>query len=470
MKRLSTILLLAGSVLNAQGQSKLAGNWQGTLNAGQSLRLVFHVKETAGNLSATMDSPDQGVTGIPCASVYFKSDSVVFDLGRGGVMYTGRMFDATMLTGNWHQGGLTIPVDLKKTDKPAQVFKPQTPKSPFIYNSEDVVFQNADKSIQYGATITIPKESGTYPAVLLISGSGPQNRDEEILGHKPFAVIADYLTNHGYIVLRVDDRGVNQTTGDRTNSTSMDYAKDAEAALNYLKTRKEVNTKKIGMLGHSEGGLIAPIIASERKDINFIILAAAPGVKITELMALQNDAVLRSSGADSTLIKHYGILYRNIENDIINAKDSVDAYKRIAASITDWKNKTPKETVQAVGMVNEDAEKKFINEFVGFYNNRWYNSFMKFNPQPYLEKLSCKVLAINGDKDIQVVSSQNLPAIQTALEKSKSKVYTVKEFSGLNHLFQHCKTCSTEEYGTLEETFAPEVLQYITDWMDKNVN
>lgn len=468
MKALLTTIF-AGSCLLANAQSTLIGNWQGLLTAGTSLRMVFHVTEAGGKLSATMDSPDQGVSGIPCASVYFANDSVGIEMGKAEIRYTGRMVGKDSIAGKWHQGGRDFEVNLKKTDHPAGIQHSQTPKPPFNYLSEDVLFNNADKSIQYGATITIPKAPGTYPAVLLVSGSGPQNRDEEIMGHKPFAVIADYLTNHGYIVLRVDDRGVGQTTGTRAGSTSADFAKDAEAAIDYLKTRKEVNKKKIGIMGHSEGGLIAPMVAAERKDIDFIVMQAGPGVKTTELMAAQTEALLKTGGVKDEVVKEYGALYRNITTGILKAKDSTEARNEIISAINQWKTTASKESIEFTGAATEAGINDIAKDFMAIYNDKWYNYFFHVDPQPYLQKLSCKVLAINGNKDIQVLSSQNLPAIQKALEKSKSKVYTVKEFSGLNHLFQHCKACTVEEYRDIDETFSTEALQYITDWLDKNV-
>ncbi len=454
--------------LTAGAQSKLQGNWEGEMNIGQKVRLVFKVKEADGKLSATMDSPDQGVTGIAVANTTMNADSVLFDLSNAGIQYTG-LLSGDEIQGVWKQAGRKFPLVMKRTDKPTELVRPQTPKPPFDYLSEDVSFKNADGSISYGATITIPRGGKSYPAVLLVSGSGPQNRDEELMGHKPFAVIADYLTKKGYIVLRVDDRGVGQTTGNRKKATSEDFAKDANAAIDYLKTRKEVSQKKIGIMGHSEGGLIAPMVASERKDIDFVILMAGPGVKIYELMEDQSAEMMRIAGVTEPVVAEYRKLYRGIEQVIITSKSGEEAQTRMHDVITAWKSTASKDAIEVVDINDFEKEKKFIADFMGLYHDAWFNYFLKYDPQPTLQKLTCKVLALNGEKDMQVLSKSNLEGIRQALAKSKTKNYEVKELPGLNHLFQRCNTCSPQEYGTLKETISENALKAVSDWLDKKV-
>ncbi len=454
--------------LSASAQSKLPGNWEGEMNVGQKVRLIFKVKEADGKLSATMDSPDQGVTGIPVGNTSMNADSVLFDLSNAGIQYTG-LLSGDEIQGVWKQAGRKFPLVMKRTDKPTELVRPQTPKPPFDYLSEDVTFKNADGSISYGATITIPKGGKTYPAVLLVSGSGPQNRDEELMGHKPFAVIANYLTNKGYIVLRVDDRGVGQTTGDRKKATSADFAKDASAAIDYLKTRKEVNQKKIGIMGHSEGGMIAPMVASERKDIDFVILMAGPGVKVYELMEDQSAAVMSAGGVSDAIVAEYRKLYRGIEQAIITSKTGEEAQMKMLEVTTAWKSSASKDAIEVVDIGDFEKENKFIGEFMGLYHDAWFNYFLKYDPQPALQKLSCKVLALNGEKDMQVLAKQNLEGIRQTLAKSKTKNYEVKELPMLNHLFQRCNTCSPQEYGALKETISEDALKAVGDWLDKKV-
>ncbi|OSZ81987.1 hypothetical protein CAP35_01585 [Chitinophagaceae bacterium IBVUCB1] len=465
MQKLFSTLVGITCSIAAAAQSPV-GNWEGEMNVGQKVRLVFRVKEANGKLAATMDSPDQGVTGVPVASTTITGDSILFDLNNAGIQYAGLLKD-NEITGVWKQGGMNFPLLMKRTDKPTELSRPQTPKPPYGYLSEDVTFKNADGSISYGATITMPAGGKTYPAVLLISGSGPQNRDEELMGHKPFAVMADYLTKKGYIVLRVDDRGVGQTTGDRKKATSADFAKDAHAAIDYLKTRKEVNAKKIGMLGHSEGGMIAPMVAIERKDIDFIVLMAGPGVKIYELMEDQSAAVMQASGVAPAIVAEYRKLYRGIEQSIISSATGEEAQNKMIQVTTAWKNTASKDAIALVDIDDFEKEKKFVAEFMKIYHDAWFNYFLKYDPQPVLQKLSCKVLALNGDKDMQVLSKPNLEGMRQMLTKSKTKNYEIKELQGLNHLFQTCKKCTVQEYGILEETIAPIALQAVGDWLDK---
>ena len=470
MRKLAAFIVVMLIADIAQAQSKFAGNWEGKINAGKEVRLVFRVKESNGMLSATMDSPDQGVTGIGVQDVITDGDTVTFDMSSMSIQYKGVLIGEEIV-GVWLQGGMSIPLEMKKTETPAEILKPQTPKPPFDYISEDITYQNPDKSMTYGATITIPKGGKTYPAMILISGSGSQNRDSEIKGHKPFAVIADYLAKKGYIVLRVDDRGMGQTNIGKNSKdlTSADFAKDVSVGIDYLKTRKEVNPKKIGMLGHSEGGMIAPMVAADRKDIDFIILLAGPGVKVYELMEDQSAAVMKSGGVSDAVVSEYRKLYRGLEQSAITSSSGEEAQNKMLQVTTTWKATASKEAIDLVELNDFKKESELIQEFMTMYHNKWLNYFLKYDPQPNLQKLSCKVLALNGEKDIQVLPKSNLEGIRQALAKSKSKSYEVKELPGLNHLFQTCNKCTTAEYGDLDETFSPTALQTIGDWLDKKV-
>ena len=470
MKKLSVLLLTLLCTNFAFAQSKFVGIWEGALLvADNKVRLVFYITETNGKLSCKMDSPDQGQTSIPCTKIDYKGDSIWFEIGSAGISYNGKLTSYQLIDGQFAQSVYTIALPLEKTNTPTQLLRPQTPKPPFSYKIEDVTYYNADKTIKFGGTITIPSGTGSFPAILLISGSGQQNRDEEIYGHKPFAVMADYLTKQGYVVLRVDDRGVGSTTGDVQNATTADFVKDASASLNYLATRKEANKNKLGIIGHSEGGQIATMLAAERKDINFIVSLAGPGVPIVELMEEQSVAVFQSNGADSAFVSHYRTLYRGIIASINAAKDSNDAAIRIQESINQWKKGVSPQTVMDMGLVSPKSESEYIQAYVNIYNNKWYNYFLHSNPQPYIEKLSCKVLVLNGEKDIQVLPATNLEGFRKSLKKSSSKKYDVKELKGLNHLFQTCNECHTGEYSTLDETLSPSLLTELSTWLNTNV-
>lgn len=470
MKHIIVLSLFTFAMLSAHAQSKLAGHWEGKVEAGKTVRLIFHVTESGGKIDATMDSPDQGATGIGVQSTTLVNDTVTFDMSAIGVVYKGLMMGDDIY-GVWMQNGMNIPLELKRTNNPTSLARPQTPKPPFSYISEDVTYENADKSMSYGATITIPKDGKTHPAVLLISGSGQQNRDGEIKAHKPFAVIADYLTQHGYIVLRVDDRGIGKTSAGKNlmNVTTVDFAQDAGAGIDYLKTRKEVNQKKIGMIGHSEGGMIAPMVAVTRNDVDFIVMLAGPGEKVSELMEDQNAAIMKANGMDEKIIADFRKLYRGIEQAVISSSTGEEAQGKMIQVTTAWKQTACKEAIEQFGLNDYKKETELIRAYMDMYHSKWFNYFLKYDPQPTLEKLNCKVLALNGGKDVQVVPAQNLDAIRKALAKSKSKSYEVKELPGLNHLFQTCTKCTVDEYAELEETFAPVALKTIGDWLDKKV-
>ncbi len=470
MKQFLFTLLFATLTLSAGAQNKFAGIWEGVLNAGgKAITLVFHINEENGKLSAKMDSPDQGVVGTPASDVIVTGDSVTVVIAAAGIKYGGRLYEGRTLLGNFMQAGYTFPMNLNRTETPTQLVRPQTPIPPFSYKSENVTYTNADKSIKYGATLTIPEGTGPFPAILLLTGSGPQNRDEEIFGHKPFAVLADYLTKKGYVVLRVDDRGVGQTTGDAQNATTADFVKDAATSFAYLLSRKEADRKRSGLLGHSEGALIAMMLAAENKDVNFIVSMAGPGIRINMLMEEQTAAVMRGNGADSVFVHDYRRLYRKIIDAINASKDSVEVVANIKTGIANWKQTVNQKTIADMGLADAASEEQYIQAYVDIFNNKWYNYFLRMNPQEYLTKLSCKVLALNGEKDIQVASGANLAGFQDALAKSKSPAYEVKELKGLNHLFQECNTCIVGEYALLPETISPTALTAISTWLNKNI-
>ena len=457
------------AVFSAFGQKNVSGIWQGMLT-GTQFRLVFHITEDKNGLSASLDSPDQGVMNIKASTITLKGDSVTISFNRPTVTYQGKIANDSSIDGTWIQNNVNASLHLNRTAQAIVLNRPQTPRPPFPYKSQDVIYFNPDKSIQYGATITIPEGKGPFPAALLITGSGQQNRDEEIFGHKPFAVIADYLTRNGYIVLRVDDRSIGQTTGNFATSTSRDFANDAEISLDYLKQRPEVNANKIGLIGHSEGGMIAQVIAAERKDIAFIISLAGPGEKITGLMTHQDSAVLASAGMSKNYVAVYSELYGKLLPAIVAAGSKSDAADTARAVMDQWINRSPKEIVLATTGIHDDASKdKLINKFVDQLYTPWWRYFLTYDPAPNIKKSNAQVLVLNGDKDIQVIAATNLPAWEEALKKSRSKSYEIKKLPGLNHLFQHCMLCTVPEYGKLEETFAPEVLSLMVTWLNAHV-
>ena len=469
MKKYWLAIFVSFISVSTFAQKNISGIWQGKISAGVDLTAFFHIKEEGKNISATLDFPDGGIRDMSASSIAIKEDSILVEVPKLNGKYLGRIINDSTINGYWIQGQQFL-LNLHKVKEMILAKRPQTPKPPFPYKSENIVYFNSDKSIQYGATMTIPNGKGPFPAVLLITGSGQQNRDEEILQHKPFAVIADYLTKRGFVVLRVDDRGMGQTTGDVLSATSRDFANDAEVSLDYLKKRKEVDNKKIGLLGHSEGGMIAQIIASERKDINFLVFLAAPGENNLNLMKDQNEAILAKVGMSKSYIDQYLELYTKLLSSVIKSDSLEEAKQNASKLIDEWRAKTPSNVVTGTtGITNEETKQRFINAFVPAVYSPWFKYFLSYDPDPILQKISAKVLALNGNKDIQVVSKTNLPAMESSLKKSQSNDYDIKELKGLNHLFQHCKICNVQEYGYLEETIAPEVLNMIGDWLERHV-
>ncbi|MEJ7685333.1 MAG: alpha/beta fold hydrolase [Segetibacter sp.] len=454
--------------LSAVCQRPVKGDWMGTLNIGVKVRLVLHIKnDSAGSYTATMDSPDQGAKGLPVSSLSVRGDSLHVEVNVIKGNYEGLFINDTTVTGSWSQGPTKLALTLVKTNKTIALNRPQTPKPPFNYKSDDVEYDNADKSVHFAGTFTYPNSDGPFPAAILITGSGQQDRDETLFEHKPFAVIADYLTKKGFAILRVDDRGMGKTTGEVQNATSEDFAKDVEAGLSYLKSRKETDTSRLGLIGHSEGGLIAEFAASRRKDINFVVLLAGPGIKGSVLLADQGAAILEAEGYSSAVTNSYKPFYLQVINTSITEKDTLVAFKKVWAAFESWKKTTPETTRNQLGFTDDTTAKALLKNLVTTFSLPWMRYFLNNDPQKLIEKINAKVLALNGEKDVQVLAKPNLAGIKVALQKSKSKVSDIEMLPGLNHLFQKCIKCSVSEYGQLEETINPTALTAIGDWLKK---
>ena len=474
MKKICCVAIIALASLQAiHAQDKnISGLWEGKLNVGIDLRVVFHFTKNAdGTYTASIDSPDQNANGIPIQSVTVKADSVIAEIALIKGSYKAVLTSDTSLSGQWSQGPASFPLQLKKVLAVTVVKhnRPQTPKPPFSYKSEDVEYDNADKTIHFGATLSYPNTGGPFATAVLITGSGQQDRDETIFNHKPFAVIADYLAKKGYAVLRVDDRGVGKTTGDVKSATSADFAKDVEAGLAYLKSRKEVAKNKLGLIGHSEGGAIAPMVAARNKDIAFIILLAGPGIKGDDLLAKQNKAILTADGISAEAAGSYEALFKELVDISLQTADTTKAMAEGWKAYSNWKNRTPAVQISTLGFTNDADARKTVTALVKIASAPWMNYFLNYDPAPALKKTHTKILALNGSKDIQVIAGPNLAGIQTALTQAGNKNFTIKELDGLNHLFQHCHTCTVNEYNDLEETFSPEALDIIGTWLDKNI-
>ncbi|HEY9167141.1 MAG TPA: alpha/beta fold hydrolase [Candidatus Kryptonia bacterium] len=465
---LSLVMLVisSSSFAGAKIDTSLVGDWTGTIEfSGAKLKIVFHVVKTdSGTLSATMDSPDQSAYGIRASSVQVKEDSAFIGVSSIGGAYEGR-FSATKDTidGKWKQGGVTIKLVVLKSAAPLPVVtmkRPQEPKPPFPYKSEDVSFKSEITGMTYTGTITEPDSGGQFPAAILITGSGAHDRDETIFGHKPFMVIADFLTRRGIAVLRVDDRGIGGSTGNKMTVTTTAHTADAIAEIGYLKGRNEIDSKKIGVIGHSEGGVIAPMVASESKDVAFVVLLAGTGMPGSDIILAQTKLIEETEGVDSAfLARQLEDTRRTFEiakSDKDSAGAAADLRSYFESTIGEWGAEIKK---------NGGKPEESIDDKIRSLLNPWFRYFLTYDPRPALEKVTCPLLAMGGTLDLQVPAEDNLREIESALKKGGNKDYTIKLLPGLNHLFQDAKTGSPKEYSQIEETFSPQALKIMGDWI-----
>lgn len=430
-----------------------AGTWNGVLDFGrQKLRIVFHIRKTGNGYSATMESPDQGAKDIPATETTFKDGILKVTESRSRMVFEGTL-DGDKIIGTFTQGG-RIPLILERGA--AVINRPQEPLPPYPYNSEDIRFENREAGITLAGTFTYPKDGKKFPAVVLLTGSGAQDRNEEVYLHKPFLVLADYLTRNGIAVLRFDDRGTGESGGDYRSATLQDFATDAAAAVDYLKTRREVERKKIGFLGHSEGGSIMLIVGAGRKDIAFYVSLAGSGVKGSEISKDQRRRFSDAQGINPQAMEineSFSTLVTEVleEYGIENLEDNMDEMvQEVIASAHPIIASTPgiEETVR-VGLRELGSPEMF--------------SFTVYDPADDLKRIRRPILALYGEKDWQISPALNAEGLKLRYDGD----LTIKVYPELNHLFQHSNTGNPAEYGTIEETISPEVLEDIAAWINK---
>ncbi|NDV67284.1 S9 family peptidase [Dysgonomonas sp. 25] len=452
MKKFIVLLFTITCALLKLVAQDISGAWSGELNIqGTKLPIVFNIEKSADTYAATMDSPNQGVKNIPTTSVVFENSKLIIKVAQLGAEYEGELIKPTEIKGSFKQSGFTFPLDLEK--KEFKINRPQEPQPPFSYFVEDVFFENKSAGIILAGTLTYPKAGNSFPAVVLITGSGAQDRNEEVFGHKPFWVIADYFTKNGIAVLRYDDRGFGKSEGKFSTGTTKDFASDAYAAVEYLKGRKEINSGKIGILGHSEGGLITFMLAAEHHDISFIISMAGAAVQGDSLLYEQRKMISSAAGVNPVAFEQNEELIKKI-NALIVTK-TMDEVKENATIYV--------EELFPKGL-DEDQKKHFANQLVR-QAAPWMQYFLQYDPAADIAKIKCPILAINGEKDLQVGATTNLGTIKRIAPHAE-----IKSYPDLNHLFQHCKTGLVAEYGQIEETISPEVLKDIADWIRLTTN
>ncbi len=441
------------------------GIWQGMLEVGgNSLKIVFHISKDADSLSGALDSPDQGAFGIPVNSIEISVDSIRLNVQSVNGYYLGRLEkDSLKITGTWNQNGLTFPLTLDKTNKIEEVKRPQEPKKPYPYKEEEVKFQNKEANITLAGTLTLPETGTNFPAVVLITGSGPQDRNETLMNHKPFLILSDYLTRKGIAVLRYDDRGFGASGGNFSTATTQDFVSDALSAVDYLVSRKEINPKEIGLIGHSEGGLVAPLAAVKSDEVDFIVLMAGPGLPGEDILKMQSELILKANGADESYIQRTEDLNSKVYALIKTENDSIGLREKLDSLFENYINNLPENEREKLG---KEPEKIFESQ-INFITNPWFKYFLTYDPRPTLRKVKVPVLAINGSKDLQVPPKEDLDAISKALNDGGNKNYKIEELEGLNHLFQTANTGSPSEYAKIEETISLKALNAIGDWILK---
>ncbi|MEQ9397537.1 MAG: alpha/beta fold hydrolase [Longimicrobiales bacterium] len=445
-----------------QAQSTPAGTWSGTLSlpTGGTLPLVFHVEASGDGYTATWDSPAQGAIGIPATAVRVDGATLLLEMGNVGAGYEGTLSaDGTTLEGTFRQSGGALPLTLTRGPAAAPA-RPQEPSAPFPYRVEEVRIANDEAGVVLAGTLTLPPGSGPFSGAVLVSGSGPQNRDEELMGHKPFLVLADHLTRQGIAVLRYDDRGVAESTGDFGAATSEDLASDALAALRHLGAHADVDAGRVGIVGHSEGGMIAPMVARDSDTPAYLVLLAGTGLKGLDIIRLQSDLIGRAGGASDAMLAVN-------ERAMDQAAAILRAHADPAAAEPLLRTVFEDAAAEAGADADPAAVRQQVDAQVRQLNTPWFRFFLEYDPVPALEATAVPVLALNGSLDLQVPASENLAAIDAALTRGGNRDHVVRELPGLNHLFQEARTGAPSEYATIEQTMSPVVLAAVSDWINE---
>ncbi|WP_163518346.1 alpha/beta hydrolase family protein [Gelidibacter japonicus] len=459
MKKITTILIIL--LIASSGYSQdLAGNWNGNLEvqSGRKLLFVFQITKTADKLESEIAIPSQGVKGIKAASTTYEDGHLLIDASNVGFKYSGKWNASTgTIEGTFQEGVNAVPLVLtKEAVEVIKLNRPQEPTKPYPYYEEEVTFHNEKDNITLVGTLTLPKRTGRKPpVVVLISGSGPQDRNQSFASHKTFLVLSDYLTRNGIAVLRYDDRGFGESTGNFAEGTTVDFATDVLSAIEYLKKRQDIDINKIGLIGHSEGAIIAPMVANQSKDLAFIVLLAGTGTKgkevsLTQAIDYRNFPVPDEKEYEAYVKKAIDIASSAMEIDIV--KSELTAF---------YKN-----SELLASLLPPNVEKdEFIENLVSTRTTPWVRYFYNYNPATEIRKISVPALVLYGSNDTQVPPKYHLQPVKDALALSKSKKYEVVLLEGLNHLFQESKTGLISEYSQIEQTFAPQALEKISTWI-----
>lgn len=458
---LAVIVLMLGAQAPA---SRLTGVWEGPISVmGTELKIVVTFEETAGELKGKIDVPRQGAFGLELQNIKQDGDKVHFQFQAGPTVaeFEAILKDGVM-AGDFLQSGVkgTFKLTRGTAAPPAAVSGEKEPE-PLPYKTEDVSIQNV--GIKLAGTLTIPEGKGPFPAVIMITGSGAQNRDEELFGFKPFRIIADHLTRRGIVVLRCDDRGIGGSTGNTALSTALDFSGDVAAQAAFLRTRSEIKENGIGLVGHSEGGIVAPLAAS-KGGFAFIVLIAGPSVTGEEVILEQARLISKAGGVKDEVIE------ANLadQKKIFALVKSPGNEKEIESTITEATHKsfeamTPEEKKSIADP--EAFIKNYVKGQMASLGSPWFRYFISYDPAPALRQVKCPILALYGAKDLQVPPAQSVPVLEKIVKEGKNRDVTIKVMPEANHLFLKAKTGSPSEYSTMDKTFVPGFLDTISAWI-----
>ncbi len=461
MKTITTTILLIILTITSALSQDLSGVWHGNAKTpdDKDILFVFLFEKNGDAYTTTMAIPTFNVDGIKPKSTSLKEGKLIIDASELGMNYEGTWNETTnLIEGTYNEGNVKLHLNLKKGNpKMPKINRPQEPVKPYPYFEEEVTISNIEAGISLAGTFTRPSQKGKYPVVILISGSGRHDRNGSIMTHRPFMVLSDYLTRKGIAVLRYDDRGFGESTGDFSKATTADFAKDVLSAVNYLKSRNDINIKQIGLIGHSEGGIIAPLASNQTSDISFIVTLAGTGISGSEISVMQSKTMRPFPVPDEIAFE------QNVRKSIKIASSNGEISQK-RKELMAHNNTYLAPILKSLGATDENIS-AFIKKETEGVLKPWNTYFFNYNPADEFEKLRIPVLSLNGSKDTQVNATINQNAIRKSLIKGGNKNYKIVELENLNHLFQECTTGDINEYKDIEQTISPIALKEMSNWI-----